>query len=120
LRFWLGALAAAALFAAASARFLPYAALRMDTGAMRLQGWLLTLWCTGAMAICFGVAGLLSHVTPIGVKEVAEAGSVAGAAEAHRRSKGGRGSGFHGNFAWWLVVTGALLIIFYFVAWSVT
>ncbi|HET8655837.1 MAG TPA: hypothetical protein VFL93_10015 [Longimicrobiaceae bacterium] len=118
-RFWLSALGAAAVFAIAARFLLPYGALQRVTASERLQVWLLTLWCAGAMAICFGLAALLGHASPVGVKEVADAGSVTAAIEARRRAR--RGAPYQWlNFGSWLALFGALLIGIYFVAWGVT
>ena len=113
IRFWASSLSLALVFAAAAAFLFPYGSLRLDTGADRERIWLLILWTSGVLAILFGVAALLAFFTPLGFREVHDAGSVTAAREARRR-----GQGFHDNFAWWLVCTGFVLILLYFVAWG--
>lgn len=118
-RFWIAAICFAGGWAVASSYLFPYEALGLETGAERLRVWLLFLWTSGLMAICFGAAGVLSYGGPIGFREVAESGSLTGAMTARRRARLGRGS-LYTNFAWWLIVTGALLIGIYFVAWGIS
>lgn len=119
LRFWVSAVLAAAGWAIVTDFLLPYDALGLDTGADRGRAWLLTLWTSGVMSICFGLAGILGYAAPLGFKEVAEAGSLTQAMEARRRAKRGQGS-LHTNFAWWLTVTGTMLIGIYFLAWGIS
>ena len=110
LRFWGSAVAALAAW------LLPYRALGLDSAALRWQAWLLTVWTAGVIAICFGLAGLVGYGAPLGVREVAEAGSLTGAMEARRLAR--RGTGARGGLAGWLIATGAALVGIYFVAWS--
>jgi hypothetical protein len=117
-RFWLSALGAAAAFAFAARFLLPYGALQRVTPSERIQVWLLTLWCVGAMAICFGLPALLGRASPVGVKDVADAGSVTAAIEARRARRDEPHRWL--NFGSWLALFGALLIGIYFVAWGVT
>lgn len=119
LRFWMSAVLAAGGWAVITSFLLPYDALGLDTGADRGRAWLLTLWTSGVMGICFGLAGILGYSAPLGYREVAEAGSLTQAMEARRRAKHARGS-LHTNFAWWLTVTGAMLIGIYFLAWGIS
>jgi hypothetical protein len=116
-RFWGSAAASALLFGLAAALFMPYGALGIEEGAERTRSWLLTLWTGGVMAILFGASALVGVLAPVGFREVHEAGSLTQAVEARRRARLAR-PGFHGNFAWWLVCTGAILIALYFVAWA--
>ena len=116
-RFWASALALALVFAAAAAFLFPYESLRLTGPGDRGRIWLLMLWTAGVMAVLFGVAALLTFFTPLGFREVHDAGSVTAAREARRQSRS-RGQGFHDNFAWWLVCTGFILISLYFVAWG--
>jgi hypothetical protein len=117
LLFWGSAVATALLCAAAAALFLPYDALQLATRPERLRAWLLTLWAVGVMAILFGLSGLLAFSSPIGFRDVAEAESVTGALETRRQLRASQ-PGFHRNFAWWLICTGLLLIVIYFIAWT--
>ena len=116
-RFWASSLALSLVFAAAAAFLFPYESLRLTEPGDRARAWLLVLWTAGVMAILFGVAALLTFFTPLGFREVHDAGSVSAAREARRLSRP-RGQGFHDNFAWWLVCTGFMLIALYFVAWG--
>ena len=111
------ALAVALGWTVATSAFFPYEAVGAETGADRARIWLLTLWTGGVMAICFGAAGLLGYSAPLGFKEVADAGSLTRAMEERRRSRRQIGS-IYTNFAWWLMVTGALLIVIYFLVWG--
>lgn len=118
-RFWGSAVAVVLVFALAAALLLPYEALQLRTEADRWRAWLLTLWTGGVMGVLFGLAGLLGFVSPVGVRDVVEAGSVARAKEERRTSLSAGLSGFHGNFAWWMISTGALLIGLYFASWTI-
>ncbi len=117
MRFWGAAVLAAGGWAVLASFILPYEALGLTTGAERSRAWLLTLWTSGVMAICFGAAGIIGYGSPLGFKEVSEAGSVMEAIRARRQSQQHGGS-FYQNFAWWLIVTGLLLIVIYFLAWG--
>lgn len=114
--FWLGALAVALLTAMLLAFLFPYAAIGIEGAAERQRAWLLTLWTSGVLAICFGAAGLLNAFSVIGIRDVAEHGSVIDAISAKRERRESGDSNFY-NFAGWLVTTGAMLVIIYFVAW---
>ncbi len=100
----------------AAAWLFPYGALDIEPGPERHSAWLLTLWTTGVMCICFGGAALLSSVVPIGIRDVAEAGSVSAAHEARRSQSSGPSPFF--NFGGWLLTTGSFLLMIYFAAWS--
>lgn len=117
-RFWASALLVAGGWVVVSSLLLPYDALGLESGPERSRAWLLTVWTSGVMAICFGIAGIIGYSAPLGFKEVAESGSLTQALEARRRSKRQAGS-FYTNFAWWLVVTGAVLIALYFLVWGI-
>lgn len=118
IRFWVSAVAVAVGWAVLASACFPYDAVGAETGADRARIWLLTLWSSGVMAICFGVAGILGYSTPLGFKEVADAGSLTQAMEERRRMRRTVGS-LHSNFAWWLMVTGAVLILIYFLVWGI-
>ncbi len=119
LRFWGSALGVALGFALAAALLFPYEALQLRTGAERWRAWLLTLWTAGVMGVLFGLSGLLGLLTPVGVREVVEAGSVTRALAERRASRRAGDAGAYGNFAGWLVATGGILIGFYFAVWQV-
>lgn len=123
LRFWGSALAVTVLFAAATALLLPYEWLEMESGAERRRGWLLCVWTAGVFSMLFGLSTLLGAFSGLGFRDVHEAGSVAGAVEKKHEQMRGRvsraRSHFHDDFGWWLVSTGALLVLTYFVAWGV-
>jgi hypothetical protein len=114
-RFWISSVIAAAAFSVLSVWLFPYAPLGIEGEARRYQVWLLTLWTTGVMSICFGATGLFSSIIPLGFRDVAEAGSVAAAREARRRRYSVDSPFF--NFAGWAVTTGSFLLIIYFAAW---
>src|SRR5690606_27417954 len=95
----------------------PYGALDLETVAERERAWLLTVWTAGVMAICFGVAGLVSAVSPIGVREIAESTSVVDAIEAQRDSRRQRAAAPFYNFAGWTTTTGVFLLVVYFAGW---
>lgn len=117
-RFWIAAVGVAIGWTLLSAHLFPYDALGLTTETDRSRVWLLLLWTSGVMAICFGAAGLLEHGSPLGFRDVAAAGSLT---QALQQRRGARRSGapYHANFAWWLIVTGALLIVIYFVVWGI-
>src|SRR5688572_6976453 len=97
--FWGSALGVALAVAGLSALALPYEWIGLETTADRTRAWLLTVWTAGMMAICFGVAGLLSGITPIGIRDVVEAGSVSSAVETRRETIRRQGAADFFNFA---------------------
>lgn len=115
-KFWGSAVAAAAGYAALTLLLLPYRALGMTTLEERLGGWLLTLWTGGVMALLFGAAALLGVGQLLTVRDVEDAASVREAVERRKLALKEQGGGGR-NFASWTVVTGALLLGIYFVAW---
>ena len=114
--FWATLLAVAAGFAAAAAFLFPYDSLRLTTQPERWRAWLLTLWTGGVMSVLFGVSALVGYISPVGFREVHEAGSVTKALEARKQLRRDQ-HGFHQNFAWWLTCLGGVLIALYFVVW---
>ena len=118
LYFWGTALLAAIVLGLA-ALLLPYEAIGIETAVERRRVWLLTVWTAGVMAICFGGAGLLSGVIPLGVRDIAEDGSVTAAIEARREARKRQSAAFY-NFAGWTVSAGALMILLYFLVWLTT
>ena len=117
IRFWGSSIVLAVVFAAAAALLFPFDSLGQGAPEDRVRVWLLILWTAGVLAVLFGAAGLLAFWTPLGFREVHDAGSVTAAREVRVQARP-RGQGFHENFAWWLVCTGLVLILLYFVAWG--
>lgn len=114
--FWGSAVAVAAGYAVLTLLLFPYRALGMATLDERLGGWLLTLWTGGVMAVLFGAAALLGVGQLLTLRDLDDAGSVRVAVERRKLALKERGGGGR-NFAGWTVVTGALLLGIYFVAW---
>jgi hypothetical protein len=114
--FWISAFGAALGFAGVVALLFPYGALGIHTAAEVQRAWLLTVFTGGAMAICFGVSGLLGMITPITFGDVAQAGSVIAAIETRQEERRQLTSPFY-NFAGWTVSTGAFLVLIYFAGW---
>lgn len=112
LRFWGWALGVAGGVAAAAALLLPYDALGLHRAAERERAWLLTVWTAGVLAILFGATARLG-ARGAGTREVAEAGSAEGAVETERRAGREYGRGFDA----WLMATGSVLIVIYFIGW---
>jgi hypothetical protein len=120
LRFWGLAAGVALLYAALAAVALPYGRLGLTEAADRQWGWLVTVWTGGAMAILFGLAGVIGWSSGIGIRDVFRAGSVRAALEARAKEReAALALGRYSNFGWWLVATGALLICIYFIAWLI-
>lgn len=115
--FWTSALAASAILAGILAFLFPYEAIGVTGEADRTRTWLLLLWTSGVLGICFGAAGLLGAWTPLGFSDVAEHGSVAAAAEARKSANRQAGSNFY-NFAGWMTASGILMIVIYFIFWT--
>jgi hypothetical protein len=116
LRFWGWAVGAALLFAAAAALLLPYGALGLRTPAERERAWLLTVWTTGVLAVLFGLTARVGGLRGIGLREVAEAGSVREAIEARRRSESAE---LTRRADVWIITFGGALIAIYFAGWLV-
>jgi hypothetical protein len=114
--FWITSLGVALAVATATATLFPYEALGIAQGVERHRTWLLTVWTSGVMAICFGATGLLSGIVPIGVRDVEAAGSVQAAVDERRKRLRTGESAFY-NFAGWTVSTGAFLVLVYFAGW---
>jgi len=115
--FWLTSLAAALGLGLLLAFAFPYGLIGLDAPADRNRGWLLTLWTSGVMAICFGASGLLSSMNPLGFRDVADVGSVSAALEARREARQRQQEAPFYNFAGWTVMTGVFLLMIYFGAW---
>jgi hypothetical protein len=119
LRFWGTAALAAVTFGLAIAFLFPFGALGIEALAERRHAWLLTVWTSGVLAICFGATGLLTAITPISFRDVVEAGSVTAAIEAHRTARREHSAIPFYNFAGWTVSTGLCLLLLYFAGWLV-
>jgi hypothetical protein len=119
-KFWGSTILAALLFALIARTLFPYSLLSFDSPEDRYRIWLLTLWTSGVMAICFGLTGLLTSIVPPGFRDVNDAGSVAAALEARREQRRQMGNSAFYNFAGWTVTTGILLILIYFAAWALS
>jgi hypothetical protein len=117
LRFWGSAVLAAAIFAALVPLLFPFRALGLDPAADRARIWLLTVFCTGVMAILFGASGLIG-VRVLGIRDVVEAKSATLAIERQRQAREGMVRGWR-NAGGWTVAAGASLIALYFVLWMV-
>jgi hypothetical protein len=114
-RLVFSAVATSVGFAALSYWLFPYGLIEIDSPAERLRVWLLTIWSAGVMAICFGSAGLLTNVTPLGFRDVADAGSTDIALERRGDALKSRSDSIF-NFAGWTVATGLGLVLIYFFA----
>lgn len=115
LGFWAWAVGVAAAIAAAAALLLPYEAIGLRTAAERERAWLLTVWTAGVMAVLFGLTARIG-ARGVGLRDVADAGSVRGALEARRRAeRTGSGPGLD----LWIVATGGILVGIYFAGWLV-
>jgi hypothetical protein len=115
--FWGSAASVAVFFAAVTAAFLPYESLRLLTAAERERAWLLTVWTGGVTSILFGLSALLGGFSGVGFRDVIESGSLRKAAELHRARLKENRTAFHHGFDWWLITTGALLVLIYFAGW---
>jgi hypothetical protein len=117
LRFWGSAVLTAVVIAALVPLLFPFRALGLDPAVDRARVWLLTVFCTGVMAVLFGVSGLLG-ARFVGVRDVIEAKSAAIAIERQRQSREGVTRGWR-NAGGWTVAAGASLVAIYFLLWLV-
>jgi hypothetical protein len=127
--FWASAVATALAIAAGAAFLFPYEALGIHGSAERERVWLAALWTGGVLLILFGLSALLGWGGGLGFRDVYDSMRVSpgrGVDEARRRvqerieqSRRRVSTAFHGNFAWWVVSTGVLLILTYFAGWVV-
>lgn len=116
--FWGSAVLVAAAFAALVPLVFPYGVLRLVTEADRERAWMLTVFCTGVMAVMFGLSGALGGPKLIGYQDVMEAGSIAEARARVQPTHADREARrYERNFGVWLMVTGAFLIAIYFGLW---
>jgi hypothetical protein len=117
LRFWGSAVLTAVVIAALVPLLFPFRALGLDPAVDRARVWLLTVFCTGVMAVLFGASGLLG-ARFVGVRDVIEAKSAAIAIERQRQSREGVTRGWR-NAGGWTVAAGASLVAIYFLLWLV-
>jgi Ca2+/H+ antiporter len=117
LRFWGSAAAASIAFAALVPLLIPYRAIGLDPAAERDFVWQLSVFCTGVMLVLFGLGAWISGRRSIGLRDVMEAGGVRQALDrAGQRDAGD--APYTRNAAVWCTVTGALLLIIYFVLYA--
>lgn len=112
--FWASAVGVAAVFALLVPVLFPFRALGLDPAADRARIWLLTVFCTGVMALLFGASGALGGRF-LGVRDVYFAGGTREAVERHREAgKALKARGWM-NAGVWTISFGASLIAIYFV-----
>lgn len=116
--FWGSAVLAAMVFAALVPLLMPFETLRLMSPEDQRRGWLLTVFCGGVLAALFGLSAAISgpRLINIGIRDVAEAGSVMKALETARKTKK-IDDPSRMNFATWVVAMGVALIGCYFVLW---
>jgi hypothetical protein len=116
--FWVSAVVVALAITVLIPALFPFGAIGLHTADERERAWLLTLWVGGVFAVLLGLTSILGGLGGIGIREVAESGSVDEAVRTRRRTTRRWGEDeFHRSFDWWLVCTGLLLVISYFVVW---
>ncbi len=122
--FWGTSLAVAGAFSAAAAWLLPYEWLGLASAAEKRRAWLVTLWSGGVFGLLLGVSALLGVFTGLGLRDLLRFETLKSVREASderaRLWRDSLAAGFHGNFGWWTVATGGLLILAYFAAWALT
>lgn len=116
--YWGTAVLAALAFAALVPVLFPFRALGLDPAADRDRIWLLTVFCTGVMAILFGASGALG-ARFVGLRDVLEHRSATIAIERERQARDGTNACGRRNPGLWTVAAGASLIAIYFVLWLV-
>ena len=111
--FWASALGVALGFALLVPVLFPFRALGLDPAADRARIWLLTVFCTGVMALLFGASGALGGRF-LGVRDVYFASGIREAVDRHREAgKALKGRGWM-NAGVWTISFGASLIAIYF------
>lgn len=114
LTFWGSAVGVAVLFALLVPVLFPFRALGLDPAADRARIWLLTVFCTGVMALLFGASGALGGRF-LGVRDVYFASGIREAVEQHREAgKALKGRGWM-NAGMWTIAFGGSLIAIYFI-----
>jgi Ca2+/H+ antiporter len=117
MRFWGSAAAASIAFAALVPLLIPYRAIGLDPATERDFVWQLSVFCTGVMLVLFGLGAWISGRRSIGLRDVMEAGGVRQALDrAGQRDVGD--APYTRNAAVWCTVTGALLLVIYFVLYA--
>lgn len=117
LRFWGSAAGVSIAFAALVPVLFPFRAIGLDPAAEREFVWLLTVFCTGIMLLLFGLSAWIGGRRSVGLRDVLEAGGVRQALDrADRRDVGD--APYTRNAAVWCSVTGALLLLIYFVLYA--
>lgn len=112
--FWASAPGVALGFALLVPLLFPFRALGLDPAADRARIWLLTVFCTGVMALLFGASGALGGRF-LGVRDVYFASGVREAVDRHREAgKALRGQGWM-NAGVWTIAFGGSLIAVYFI-----
>ncbi|HET7461925.1 MAG TPA: hypothetical protein VFJ82_11785 [Longimicrobium sp.] len=112
--FWGSAVGAGTVFALLVPVLFPFRALGLSPAADRGRVWLLTVFCTGVMALLFGISGALGGRF-LGIRDVYFAGSAREAVERHEQSGEALKSRGWMNAGVWTVAFGASLIAIYFV-----
>jgi hypothetical protein len=116
LRFWGSAAAVSIAFAALVPVLFPFGAMGIPPEE-REFAWLLTVFCIGVMLVLFGLGAWIGGRRSIGLRDVLEAGGVRQALNrADQRDVGD--APYTRNAAVWCSVTGALLLLTYFVLYA--
>jgi hypothetical protein len=118
LRFWGSAAGASIVFPALVPLLFPFRAMGMDPAVERERVWLVVVFYTGVMLVLFGLSAWIGGKRAIGLRDVVEAGGVQQALN-RTGQKGPDERGYTENAAAWCVVTGALLLVIYFVLYAV-
>lgn len=117
LRFWGSAAGVSIAFAALVPVLFPFRALGLEPALDRDRIWLLTVFCTGVMLLLFGLGAWIGGRRSIGLRDVLEAGGVRQAINrAGERDVGD--APYTRNAAVWCSVTGALMLMIYFVLYA--
>lgn len=114
LRFWGSAALVSIGYAAAVPLLFPFGLIGLDRATERDGVWLLVVFCTGVLLLLFGLSSLGPGFRGMGLREVIEAGGARQALEREQSRKKIDGTPYTGNFAWWCVAAGALLLVIYF------
>lgn len=118
LRFWGSAVLVAIVFAALVPVLFPFRAVGMDPAVDRTRIWLLTVFCTGVMALLLGGSGLIGG-RGMGLRDVLDAKSATIAIERQRQVRAALTERGWRNAGGWTVAAGGSLIAIYFVLLAV-